>query len=109
MFSKNSKDNNKHTVHGAGMVTTIAAGTTFNGDIEADSDMRIDGNVIGNIFCKSKVVLGDMGIIQGDLQATNADIFGTVNGNVSAKDLLCLKAKGTINGNLTTGRLQIEP
>ena len=108
MFAKNNKDNNRHAVHGAGTVTTIAAGTTFNGDIESDSDMRIDGNVIGNIFCKSKVVLGDMGIVQGDLKAVNADIFGTVNGNVIAKDLLCLKAKGTVNGNMTTGRLQVE-
>lgn len=92
-----------------GAVSTIAAGTTINGDMESDSDMRIDGNIIGNVYCKAKIVLGESGIIQGDLHAANADLFGTVNGNVISKDLLCLKSKSTVNGNVNTKRLQIEP
>ena len=71
--------------------------------------MRIDGNIIGSVFCKGKIVLGESGIVQGDLDAVNADLFGTVNGNVIAKDLLCLKSKSTVNGNISTKRLQIEP
>lgn len=109
MFKKDADRSNGKAIHATGSVTTIAVGTTLNGDLESDSDMRIDGNIIGNVFCKAKVVLGESGIIQGDLHATNADVFGTVNGNVTAKDLACLKAKSTVNGNISTKRLQIEP
>lgn len=111
MFIKKNEDKSSSTKHvrQAGAVSTIATGTTVNGDMESDSDMRIDGNIIGNVYCKSKIVLGESGIIQGDLHAANADILGTVNGNVIAKDLLCLKAKCTVNGNVNTKRLQIEP
>lgn len=111
MFSKKNKDQNNtaKTVRAAGAVSTIATGTTVNGDMESESDMRIDGNIIGNVYCKAKVVLGESGIVQGDLHAMNADLFGTVNGNVIAKDLLCLKSKSTVNGNVNTKRLQIEP
>ncbi|MCB0696627.1 MAG: polymer-forming cytoskeletal protein [Chitinophagaceae bacterium] len=111
MFVKKreEKTNTPKQVRQAGAVSTIASGTTVNGDMESDSDMRIDGNIIGNVYCKAKIVLGESGIIQGDLHATNADVFGTVNGNVIAKDLLCLKAKSTVNGNVNTKRLQIEP
>lgn len=111
MFIK--KDNQKNEAakgnRHMGAVSTIAAGTTINGDMESDSDMRIDGNIIGNVYCKAKIVLGESGIIQGDLHAANADLFGTVNGNVISKDLLCLKSKSTVNGNVNTRRLQIEP
>ena len=106
---KNSKNKSRSYTPSGGSVTTIAQGTTLNGDIESDSDMRIDGNIIGNVSCNAKVVLGPSAIVQGDLHALNADIFGTVNGNVIAKDLSCLKAKSTVNGNINTGRLQIEP
>lgn len=92
----------------AGTVTTIALGTTLNGDVECDSDMRIDGNIIGNVMCKGKVVLGPSAIVQGDMTTANADVFGTVNGNLKTDDLTCLKAASTVNGNINTGRLQIE-
>ncbi len=103
---KNANDRNANIA--AGSVTTIAQGTTLNGDVECDTDMRIDGNIIGNVLCKGKVVLGSSAIVQGDLNTTNADVFGTVNGNVRTEDLTCLKAASTVNGNINTGRLQIE-
>ncbi len=92
-----------------GMVSSIAQGMTINGDVETDGDIRIDGKVDGHIFCKGKVVLGASGSVEGDLNAGTADIFGIVNGNVQTKDLLSLKTKCTINGNLFVGRLNIEP
>lgn len=111
MFIKKDSDKNNTTKapKQAGAVSTIATGTTLNGDIESEADMRIDGNIIGNVYCKAKIVLGESGIVQGDMHAANADVFGTVNGNIVSKDLLCLKAKSTVNGNVNAKRLQIEP
>lgn len=111
MFVKkeSDKNNSAKVARQTGTVSTIAAGTTINGDIESDSDMRIDGNIIGNVYCKAKIVLGESGIVQGDMHAHNADVFGTVNGNIISKDLLCLKPKCTVNGDVSTNRLQIEP
>ena len=64
MFIKKNEaeKNSAKSTRPAGTVSTIAAGTTINGDIESDSDMRIDGNIIGNVFCKAKIVLGESGI-----------------------------------------------
>jgi cytoskeletal protein CcmA (bactofilin family) len=90
-------------------ISIISAGVKITGDIEAEHDMRIDGNITGNVYCKGKVVLGPTCEITGDLQAANADVFGTVNGNVLTKELLCLKSKCFINGNISVGRLDIEP
>ncbi len=92
-----------------GMVSSIAQGMTISGDIETDGDIRIDGKIEGNIFSKGKIVLGASGIVDGDLNVATADIFGTVNGNINTKDLVSLKTKCTVNGNLFVGRLNIEP
>lgn len=109
MFTKDKRNSNgKKADYPVGSVTTIAHGTKINGDIESDNDMRIDGTVTGNIICKAKVVLGESGHIEGDLNAAAADVFGTVNGHVATKDLLCLKTKCVINGDLHVGKLDIE-
>lgn len=108
MFPKDKKSSTGKSDYPVGSVTTIAQGTKINGDVESGNDMRIDGTVTGNIICKAKVVLGESGHVEGDLQAMAADVFGTVNGHVSTKDLLCLKSKCVINGDLHVGKLDIE-
>jgi len=108
MFSKNKEGKNKFSF-AADSISTVAASMKILGDIEAEHDMRIDGHVVGNVFCKAKVVLGKTGSIDGDLHALNADITGTVNGNISTEGILCLKANCTVNGNITVGKLSIEP
>jgi cytoskeletal protein CcmA (bactofilin family) len=104
-----NKEKSKSSSFAAESISIISAGMKVNGDIESEHDMRIDGNIKGHVYCKAKVVLGPSGEIEGDLHAVNADIFGTVNGNVATKELLCLKSKCFINGNISVGRLDIEP
>jgi cytoskeletal protein CcmA (bactofilin family) len=93
----------------ADSVSIVSAGMKVHGDIDTEHDMRIDGAIKGNVYCKAKVVLGASGSIEGELHAVNADVMGTVMGNLSVKELLCLKSKCTINGNITVGHLNIEP
>ncbi len=109
MFSKNQHKGNNKTANYADKVSIIAEGMQVNGDLESAGDIRIDGAVNGNIYCKSKVVIIASGKVTGDIEAVNVDVHGTVHGNVSARDLLSLKANCKINGNLATGKLQIEP
>lgn len=91
------------------IVSTIAAGLVVEGSMKAEGDMRIDGKVIGNIQCSGKIIVGPQGIIEGDIEAGHADVFGSIRGNLSIKQLLCLKAGSRVNGNLLVGRLDIDP
>lgn len=89
--------------------TLIGAGTTLKGDISSNSDLRIDGTIIGNISSTAKVVVGANGVVEGDITGNQADIIGKVTGNVKAKDLLQLRGDSLVNGNLYAGKLQVEP
>jgi len=108
MFPKKQSKDHKAATYPE-KVSILAAGMQITGDIVSEGDMRIDGLVRGNVFCKSKVVIIASGKVIGDVKAVNIDVHGTVEGNIAAKELLCLKANCKITGNLNTEKLMIEP
>ena len=109
MFNQKSKSENKETTAGSGSASIIASGTSLNGDISSSGDIRIDGTLKGNIHCTAKVVIGANGKVEGDVYGQQADIMGVVNGTVNVKELLQLKGGSDVNGNISAGKLQIEP
>ncbi len=90
-------------------VSRISAGTVIKGDITSPNDIRIDGTFEGRIFSQAKVVVGEKAIIKGDIICNNADFWGTmIKGNFFVKDTLSLKDTCIVDGDLHTGRLQVE-
>lgn len=102
MAKPKSSDNN------ALAVNIIAKGTTLKGDIQTESDFRIDGFLNGTIHSKGKVIVGETGKVEGEINCQNADISGTVNGNLKVEALLMLKESAKIKGEVVTTRLSIE-
>jgi cytoskeletal protein CcmA (bactofilin family) len=95
--------------NGGNGTTLISAGTTLKGDISSNSDLRIDGTIVGNISSNSKIVIGATGVVEGDITGNQADIVGKVSGNIKTKDLLQLRGDCIVNGNVYAGKLQVEP
>ena len=87
----------------------IGQGTKIVGDIETNGDIRIDGQIEGNINSKGKVVIGSNGLIKGEVFCSNAELAGALNGKINVSELLSLKASSKINGDIKTGKLNIEP
>jgi cytoskeletal protein CcmA (bactofilin family) len=87
----------------------IGDGTSIHGDINSNGDIRIDGSIVGTVNCKGKLILGPSGSVQGDIICANAEISGSVKGNVQVNELLNLKASANVNGEIATGKLSIEP
>jgi cytoskeletal protein CcmA (bactofilin family) len=98
----------KTTTSGNG-TTLISTGTTLKGDISSNSDLRIDGTIVGNITSSAKIVIGANGVVEGDINGNQADIVGKVSGNVRTKELLQLRGESIVTGNLYAGKLQVEP
>jgi cytoskeletal protein CcmA (bactofilin family) len=94
----------------AGSTTTIiGAGTVITGNIESPADIRIDGILIGDIVVKAKLLIGQGGVVQGNIQCDQADILGKVIGKIKVDDLVQLRGEAVIAGDIYTGKLQIEP
>lgn len=90
-------------------INLVGAGTVIKGNIVSNGDIRIDGNLVGTIESKGKVVVGSTGSIEGDVVCTNADISGSVKGKVTVAELLTLKATSGVEGDIIIGKLVIEP
>jgi len=87
----------------------IGLTTKIKGDITSEEDFRIDGYFEGNLTTTSKIVLGEKGVLNGTIKCANAEILGKVNGDLSVDNLLSVKASASIDGNVTIGKLAIEP
>ena len=109
MFKNNTTTMSNEKTNGGSGATLISAGTTVKGDISSNSDLRIDGTIVGNVNSSSKIIIGDSGKVEGDISSNQADIVGKVSGNIKTKDLLQLRGECVINGNVYAGKLQVEP
>lgn len=87
----------------------IGTGTTITGDIVSNGDVRIDGVLKGNIRGTAKILIGQDGIVEGDIEGQQADIMGRVEGRIVVRELLNLRSNAVIKGDIRAGKLQIEP
>jgi len=106
----NNKESKKEQTEVAASDTThVAKGTVLTGDVETGDNIRIEGKVVGNVICKSKVVLGGgTSIIEGNILSQNAEIYGEVKGKVEISELLTLRATAVIQGDIITNKLLVE-
>lgn len=86
----------------------INAGTSINGDIQSEGDLRIDGSIRGNIQVKSKLVIGTSGKITGDIKAQNCEISGDISGNLQISEVLIVKSTARVKGDISSSKLIIE-
>lgn len=87
----------------------IGKGTVLEGNVETFGNIRIEGKVTGNIKSKSKVALGNSSHVDGNIIAQNADIEGEVKGKIEISEMLVLKATAVVHGDISTGKLVVEP
>ncbi len=103
-----TKSNNLIPSSNANTFNSLVQGTSINGDITADSDIRIDGKLIGDLECAAKVVIGPTGEVEGDINCQNAVIEGRYKGNLFVHELLQVKEKAEVNGVITTGKIIVQ-
>ncbi len=107
MFAKKEhKATTENVINGS--INLIGQGTIITGDLSCKGDIRIDGEIVGNVISMAKVVIGESGSVKGDVIGTNADISGTLEGDVTVNDTLFLKSTAVLNGDIVTNKLIVE-
>ena len=86
----------------------IGKDTVIKGDIESCGDIRVDGKLIGSLKSNGKIVIGQTGIIEGDITCKQADISGVVKGILKCEELTALKSTSKVEIDLITKQLLIE-
>ncbi|GCC50763.1 polymer-forming cytoskeletal protein [Chryseotalea sanaruensis] len=105
----NTKEQKRAAEELSSSSNTIGKGTYLEGNIETYGNIRIEGKIKGDVKSKSKVALGNLSHVEGNVIAQNADIEGEVKGRLEISEVLVLKATAVINGDISTGKLIVEP
>ncbi len=92
-----------------GKTNRIVEGTMIKGDIASQADFRLDGELIGNFLSNGKIVIGPAGSVKGEIICKNADIEGKFEGKIQVSDILNVKSKASIHGEVICGKLAVEP
>lgn len=84
----------------AAMDTIIGENTTFIGNVESDSSIKIMGRVEGDVKAANDVIILVNAVVKGDIWAENLIIAGTVNGNLHVKNNLHLESTARVKGDM---------
>ncbi|MCI8294725.1 MAG: polymer-forming cytoskeletal protein [Lachnospiraceae bacterium] len=92
-----------------GMINTIIGGNSkIEGLLTAAESTRIDGLLEGKIMSESSVIIGEHGLVRGDIDAVEILVAGTVYGNLRAQERIQLTETGRVLGDIFTKTLVID-
>jgi len=102
------------TAHGAstpvspGRGSTLGASLRIKGDLVADEDLVIQGQVEGSVLHLRSLTIGTQGRIQGEIRARRIVVQGSVDGNLYALESVSLQSGSTVHGDVFAPRIAID-
>lgn len=88
--------------------TLIGQGAEFEGRMEGQANLRIEGQFKGEIVAAGDVIIGEKGVAHSNISAQNVIIAGKVIGDVATKGKLILLTTGQLCGNYSGPSLIIH-
>ena len=88
--------------------TVISKGVKIEGKLSCSGNIRLDGEVQGDISSEGVVIIGENGKVNGQINADSITIGGRVAGTVRAKDKVVLEAKANLKGDIITKIMMVE-
>ena len=96
--------NNTNTIEES--VSLITKGTSFEGTINTDSNIRIDGKFKGTINSTSTVVVGENGVLNGNISCNEISVYGTLKGSVKTS-LIKVNTGSFVDGNISYENMSV--
>jgi cytoskeletal protein CcmA (bactofilin family) len=93
----------------SGSTARLGASLHVKGEISGNEDLHIDGSVEGLVQLDDrKLTVGASAKLTADVVAREVVVYGSVKGNLRARDRIEIKKDGSVVGDLTTARIMIE-
>jgi len=68
----------------------VDSGCTIRGGLEFSSSFRIDGRLEGSVVSKAELVVGEDGVVEGEVKVARCVVGGTVRGTITASERVVL-------------------
>ena len=86
----------------------LDSGSHIQGELSFENTFRVDGKITGTVRSKGDLVVGEGGVIDGEIEAGRIYVSGTVKGQVKARERVEIGISGRVEADLTTPALVIE-
>ena len=86
----------------------LGSDVEIKGNLKFTGELSFEGKLEGEIHTDGVLILGDTAVITGNINAQSVVVRGKVNGNITAKDKIEIKAKAELFGDLRATKLVIE-
>ncbi|HUA64919.1 MAG TPA: polymer-forming cytoskeletal protein [Alphaproteobacteria bacterium] len=80
----------------------------IKGNIKFTGELTLDGKLEGEVNTDGALNLGDSAVVTGNITAQSVVVRGKVNGNITAKEKIEIKAKAELFGDIRAARLSVE-
>ena len=84
----------------------------MRGDLTISGGLHVDGTILGNVMTREnktgRLTLSKSGLIEGDVSVTNADIDGTIKGDITVSEQITLHKNARVEGNVHYRRVEIN-
>ncbi|WP_363350843.1 polymer-forming cytoskeletal protein [Methylocystis echinoides] len=84
----------------------IGQGAQLTGELRADDIIVVDGAFDGEIFC-NHLIVGPTGVVKGKIIVSSAEISGQVSAEITAKQLMSVRATGRVEGSWDCGAIEV--
>ena len=95
-------------MNGTGNKNVLTSDVEINGTLKFSGELTFEGKLEGEISSDGALQLGDSAVINGNINATSVVLRGKINGNVTAKEKIEIKAKTELFGDIKSAKLVVE-
>lgn len=88
--------------------TIIGQEASLRGSYNSKNSIRVDGEIYGNVTTEDGIIVGEKGMVRGNLVARSIFVGGKVKGNLTAYQRLELQNTAQIEGDIMTPVLVVE-
>ncbi len=90
-------------------VSVIGPTLVFKGELSADEDLVIEGDIEGTIaHHKKHLTIGKQGRVKADIHASSVIIEGQLIGDIHSEGIVSLAKGAEVTGNIYCGRIVME-
>jgi cytoskeletal protein CcmA (bactofilin family) len=86
----------------------VDSGCTIRGELEFSSYFRVDGRVEGSVRSRSELVVGEGGVVEGEIEVARCVVGGEVRGTIRAAEQVLLHAGAKVWADIHTPALVME-
>jgi cytoskeletal protein CcmA (bactofilin family) len=86
----------------------VDSGCTIRGELEFSSYFRVDGRVEGTVRSRSELVVGEGGVVEGEIEVARCIVGGEVHGTIRAEEQVLLHAGAKVWADIHTPTLVME-